>query len=351
MGRLWEADVGVRRLVIALLSAVMVVVCPPAQAATSWTPLPAKMIVGHRGASAYMPEHTIASYRLALDLGADAIEPDLVMTKDGVLIARHENRLSKSTDVADHPEFADRLVTKTIGGVAVTDWFSEDFTFAEIQTLRAIERFPVMRAESAAYDETFKIPSFGQIVAFAQQEAAARGRKVWVVPELKSPSYFSSIGLDGPRRLVATLAAAGWNVKSAPVIIQCWQPGALKRLNSMTGLRLARIIDRSKYLGTRSLRSTHRYADSVFVTSQLLIPRDANGVDLPPTTVIARARRLGLTVFAWNIRAENRYLSRDLWIGADPLATGDMVTEARRFYSAGVSGIFTDNPDLAVLAR
>ncbi len=335
---------------VALLASAILLPVTPAQAGTSWAPLPSRMIVGHRGV-AYLPEHTLTSYALALDLGADAIEPDLVMTKDSVLIARHENELSRSTDVADHPEFADRQTTKLVNGVELTGWFSEDFTYAEIETLRARERYPIMRPESAAYDADYRIPSFADVLAFAKAQATARGHRVWVVPELKFPAYFRALGMSPETQLVAALRAIGWNVASAPVIIQSYEPSCLRRLNSTTSLRLARVIDRPLLLGRRSLRRTHRYADSVFVASWLLIPRDANGIDMAPSPAIARAKRLGLSVFAWTLRAENRYLSKDLWIGEDPLAQGDMTTEARRFFESGVNGVFTDNPDLALLAR
>ncbi len=316
----------------------------------SWTPLPVAMVVGHRG-SGYLPENTLASYTMALDLGADAIEPDLVMTKDSVLIARHENELSATTDVADHPEFADRKTTKTVNGAKRTGWFSEDFTYAEIQTLRATERYPVMRPESASHDEDYRIPSFADVLALAQARSEARGSLVWVVPELKIPSYFRALGMSPEGEIVAALRQVGWQDASAPVIIQSFSPGSLRRLNAVTPLRLAQIIARPSLLKKRCLRRIHSYADSVFVVSHLLIPRDQSGVDRAPTMAISRAKGLGLSVFAWTLKAENRYLSKDLWIGDDPLAQGDMTTEARRFFQAGANGVFTDNPDLALAAR
>src|SRR5690242_20240985 len=191
------------------------------------------VVIAHRGASGYRPEHTLASYRLAIAMGADFIEPDLVSTKDGVLVARHENEISGTTDVADHPEFADRRATKVIDGRPVAGWFTEDFTLAELKTLRAKERLPQVRPDNTRYDGMFEVPTFEEVLALAKQESRRTGRRIGVYPETKHPTYFDGIGLSLEEPLVAALRRHGLDRPRAAVIIQSFETGNLRELDAM----------------------------------------------------------------------------------------------------------------------
>jgi glycerophosphoryl diester phosphodiesterase len=198
------------------------------------------LVIGHRGASGYLPEHTLEAYRLAIRQGADFIEPDLVSTKEGVLIARHEINITQTTDVADHPELAARKTQKTIDGVAEEGWFADDFTLAEIKTLRAVQRVPFRPQQ---FNGLFKVPTFGEVIKLALHEAERRGRSVGVYPETKHPSYHQSVGLPLERRLVSILSAYGFKTRRDPVIIQSFEVANLKDLNRLTGVRLVQLID------------------------------------------------------------------------------------------------------------
>ncbi len=198
------------------------------------------LVFGHRGAAGYRPEHTLASYKLAMDMGADFIEPDLVSTKDGVLIVRHEPNITETTDVATHPEFAARKTTKTIDGEAQTGWFADDFTLAEIKTLHAKERLPF---RDHSYDGQFPILAFQEVIDLVKAESAARGRVIGIIPETKHPSYFRAEGLPLEEKMLAQLNAAGWHDETAPVIIRSFETGNLKQLHAVTKLRLIQLID------------------------------------------------------------------------------------------------------------
>jgi glycerophosphoryl diester phosphodiesterase len=325
------------------------------------------LVIGHRGASGYRPEHTLASYELAIRLGADYIEPDLVSTRDGVLVARHENDISGTTDVASHPEFAARRATKTIDGRPVTGWFTEDFTLAELKTLRAKERLPQVRPTNTAFDGKFPIPTFQEVIDLAKAESRRRGRTIGVYPETKHPTYFRSIGLGLEEPLVRVLRRNGYTDRRDPVIIQSFETGNLKDLAKLTGVTLAQLLDATgapydlvaagdprtyRDLATAAgLREIARYADGIGANKDLLVPRDANGKLLAPSTVIRDAHRAGLVVHAWTFRAENQFLPADFRLGADPNARGDITSEYELFFDLGLDGVFSDQPDTAVAAR
>ena len=203
------------------------------------------IIIGHRGASAVRPEHTLASYRVAVEQGADYMEPDLVPTRDGVLVARHENEISGTTNVAALPQFAGRKATKTIDGAEVTGWFTEDFTLAELKTLRARERIPAIRPANTAFNDQFDIPTLQEIIALAKALSAESGRSIGIYPETKHPSYFAGIGLPLEKSLVDTLHANGWRDRTAPIFIQSFEVANLKQLRGMTDLRLIQLINDS----------------------------------------------------------------------------------------------------------
>ncbi len=325
------------------------------------------LVIGHRGASGYRPEHTLESYRLAIRQGADFIEPDLVSTKDGALVARHENEISGTTNVKDHPEFADRKATKTIDGVEVTGFFTEDFTLAELKTLRAKERLPGVRVANTAFDGKFEIPTFQEVLDLARTESKARGRTIGVYPETKHPSYFASIGLSLEEPLVATLRQNGLTHRGDPVFIQSFETANLRKLDRMIDVRLIQLMDatgspydftaagdRRTYADLASAAGLHwvaGYADGIGLHKNLIVPRDAAGKLLAPTTVIRDAHQEKLLVHAWTFRAENQFLPADYRIGADPNARGDITSEYELFFGLGLDGVFADQPDTAVAAR
>ena len=304
------------------------------------------IVIAHRGASGYRPEHTLASYELAIEQGADFIEPDVVSTKDGVLVARHENEIGGTTDVAAHPEFADRRTTKVIDGVALTGWFTEDFTLDELRTLRARERLPEVRPGSAAFDGRFGIPTLQEIADLARRESERRGRTIGLYPETKHPTYFRSIGLPLEEPLVATLHAAGYQDVDAPVFIQSFEADSLRRLAGMTSLRLVQLLSAgpqaAERTDARALADVARYARAIGADKDLVIPRDSAGNLLAPSSLVADAHAAGLLVHAWTFRAEAAFL---------PANIRDAAAEYAVFYATGLDGVFTDQPDLAVAAR
>jgi glycerophosphoryl diester phosphodiesterase len=324
------------------------------------------LVIGHRGASGYRPEHTLASYQLAIGMGADFIEPDLVSTKDGVLVARHENEIGGTTDIAAHPEFAARRTTKAIDGVPVTGWFTEDFTLAELRTLRARERLPELRPDNTAFDGLYQVPTLQEVIDLAKRAG------VGIYPETKHPTYFDSIGLSLEEPLVATLHANGYRGPRAPVFIQSFETANLRELNRMTQVPLAQLLDATGRpydfvvagdprtyadLATPAgLEEIAGYADGVGVNKNLIVPRDADQNLLEPTTLVRDAHRAGLQVHAWTFRNENNFLPADFRQGnpdhpAYLRATGDAPAEYRLFFRLGIDGLFSDNPDTAVASR
>ncbi len=327
------------------------------------------LIIAHRGASGERPEHTIAAYRLAIAEGADFIEPDLVMTRDGVMVARHENEISGTTDVASHPEFAARRTTETIDGTSISGWFTEDFTLTELKTLRARERLPDIRpAVAKAYDGRFAVPTLDEILDLVSREDKATGRRIGIYPEIKHSTYFRGIGLAMEDRLVAKLAAAGYVKASDPVFIQSFEVDNLKALRRVTKLRLIQLIDDSGApydriaAGDRvttyaamttpsGLNAIARYADAIGPAKGLIVPRDVAGRSLAPTALVADAHRAGLLVHPWTFRSENDFLPAELRRGASPAATGDAAAEYRQFFALGVDGLFSEFPRAAAAAR
>ena len=324
-------------------------------------------IIAHRGASGYRPEHTLAAYKLAIQMGADYIEPDVVSTKDGVLVARHENEISGTTDVADHPEFADRKTTKVIDGQDVTGWFTEDFTLEELKTLRAKERLPDVRPANTRYDGRFEIPTLQEVLDLAAAESRKRGVTIGVAPETKHPSYFRDIGLRLEKPLIETLRANGLNRPNAPVVVQSFETSNLRYLARRTRVHLAQLINGSgapydfveagdprtyeDLVTGKGLRWISRYATSIGAHTDVVIPRDADGYLEKPTRVVKRAHRNNLEVFVWTFRDENQFLPADFRDGDDPNAKGDVFGMYEAFFDLGVDGVFADQPDSAVQAR
>ena len=320
------------------------------------------IVIAHRGASGERPEHTLGSYALAIDQGADFIEPDLVSTKDGVLVARHENEISETTDVAAHPEFADRKTTKTIDGQSLTGWFTEDFTLAELKTLRAKERLPQLRPANTAYDGQWDVPTLDEIIALVKRREQETGRRIGLYPETKHPSHFRALGLPLEERLVATLAKAGYDGADDPVFIQSVEVDNLKRLNAMTELPLIQLmasvagppdqpgVTYAAMSTPEGLAEIALYADGVGLEKAMVIPRTADGRLAAPTRIVADAHAAGLKVHAWTFRRENYFLPAEFKAGDSPVAVGKVGAEIKAFLATGIDGLFSDNVAEAVAA-
>lgn len=316
------------------------------------------IIIAHRGSSGERPEHTLAAYQLAIEQGADFIEPDLVMTKDGQLVARHENDITGTTDVSRRKEFADRKRTKTIDGVSYTGWFTEDFTLAELKTLRAKERLPLLRRGNTKFDGQFEVPTLREIIALAKAASAKAGRTIGIYPETKHPSYFASIGLPMEALLVAELKAAGWDRADAPVFIQSFEVNNLKALKQLTQVKQIQLMAAEggpadaaqpsyKAMATPDgLKAIAAYASGVGPQKDMVVAGDGT-----VSTLVADAHAAGLKVHPWTFRAENYFLPSGLRKGINPAGHGDIGAEIARFLAAGVDGLFTDYPYLGVQAR
>lgn len=290
---------------------------------------PRPLVIAHRGASGYRPEHTLEAYALAIELGADYIEPDLVSTKDGVLVSRHENQIGGTTDVAER--FPDRRTTKVIDGVTVTGWFTEDFTWDEIRSLRARERLDFRSHE---FDGRFAVPSFDDVLALAASAGRQRGRPVGVYPETKHPTYFRSIGLPLEPALLATLRARGLDRRDAPVFIQSFEDGNLRELRTQTTVRLVQLLDAGSSVTPAALREIATYADAIGPNTRLVVPAAAGEA---PTSLVADAHAAGLLVHVWTLRPEAVFLA--------PRYNGDPLAEVRELSAIGVDGMFGDYPD------
>jgi glycerophosphoryl diester phosphodiesterase len=325
------------------------------------------IVIAHRGASGLRPEHTELAYNLAIDQGCDFIEPDLVPTKDGHLIARHENEIGGTTNVASHPEFADRKTTKTIDGQSITGWFVEDFTLAEIKTLRARERLPQLRPGNAKYDGQAQLLTFDEVVAIARAGSKRTGRTIGVYPEMKHPGYFAGIGLPVEDRLVALLKKNDLDSATAPVFVQCFEVTPLKTIRAKTKARLVLLtagvggppdlpnVTYSQLVSPSGLKGVALYADGLGPDKAQIVPQDAATL-LPTTSLVKDAHAAGLVVHPWTVRAENYFLPASLRRGdaaaADYLAQpGDVSAVFKALYAAGVDGLFSDFPGLAVAAR
>jgi glycerophosphoryl diester phosphodiesterase len=352
---------------------------------------PNPLVIGHRGAAGYLPDHTLAGYRLAIRLGADYIEPDLVATKDGRLIARHEPNITTTTDVAQHPEFADRKRTAIVDGVEEEGWFASDFTLAEIRTLRAVQP---LAERPQQFNGRFRIPTLEQVIRLAKRYSGRGGRTIGVYPETKHPSYHRALGLALEPRLVAALDRAGWDRRRAPVYIQSFEQSNLQQLDEMTRVRLVQLIDANDvnpdgsldytapfdrpydwtlsgrtdlfaYLTSNAgLDEVATYADGIgpwkpYINSTAAVDINGDGTVgdengdvlvneadrklLEPTDLVSRAHARGLVVHPYTFRNEQRRLAYDY--------AGNPINEYLRFYELGVDGVFSDFPDTAFTAR
>ncbi|HEU5472983.1 MAG TPA: glycerophosphodiester phosphodiesterase [Actinophytocola sp.] len=325
------------------------------------------LVLGHRGASGYRPEHTLAAYELAARMGADYIEPDLVITKDGVLVARHEPEIGGTTDVADRPEFAARRSTKSLDGVPTTGWFTEDFTLAELKTLRAKERIPQLRQENTIWDGRERVPTLQEVIDLSRRMSRELGREIGIYPETKHPTYFRKQGLALEPRLVATLNRNGLNRGNAKVFVQSFEVSNLRALDRELRVPLIQLTssvgapfdfvdtgDPRTYadlVTPAGLREIARYADGVGPEKVQVIPRDAAGNLTTPTPLVRDAHAAGLEVHPYTFRAENNFLPTNLRSSADPTAYGNLFAELDAHFAAGIDGFFTDNTDIGVAAR
>jgi glycerophosphoryl diester phosphodiesterase len=328
----------------------------------------APIVIAHRGASGYAPEHTLVSYFTAIEQGADYIEPDLVMTRDGVMVARHENEIGGTTDVAGRREFAGRRTTKIVDGASITGWFTEDFLLAELKTLRARERIPELRPANTRLDGSLEIPTLEEILALlrgVEERRRARARElglpaprpVGVYPETKHPSYFTGLGLPMEEPLVAALERYGYQGRDGRAFLQSFETGNLRVLSRLTQLPLVQLIEAAgapfdlirsgdprsyaDLLMPRGLEEVAGYAACIGPAKSLLIPRDGDGRLTGPTTLVRDCHAAGLQVHPWTFRAENEFLPAGL----------DLAGEIGEFLAAGVDGFFTDQPDVGVRAR
>ncbi len=358
--------------VVGLISGMALTACGGSDdAPATWPPVPT--LIGHRGAPALRPEHTIASYTQAIEDGANIIEPDLVSTKDGVLVARHENAIAilnadgsvreATTDIVDRPEFAARKTTKTIDGTAITGWFTEDLTLAELKTLRARERIPAIRPANVAYNGQFQVPTFQEVIDLAKSKSIEKGRTIGIYPETKHPTYFKSIGLPLEKRLVDVLAANGWNSKNAPVFIQSFEVANLKEMRTMTTARIVQLLSSSgrpydfvaagasetrRYadvITPAGLKEVATYANAIGPSKDMVIPLVSGNLGTP-TALVANAKAAGLAVHIYTLRPENNFLPTSLKKApvTDPTVRGDSITEIQTFLQTGIDGFFTDDP-------
>ncbi|MEV4230875.1 glycerophosphodiester phosphodiesterase [Streptomyces bobili] len=331
--------------------------------------LPVPTIIGHRGASGYRPEHTLGAYQLALDLGADVVEAgDLVPTKDGHLVCRHEPEIGGTTDVASHPEFAGRRTTKVLDGVSVTGWFTEDFTLAELKTLRATERIPANRPHNTLYNGRWRIPTFEEVLKWQDEQTRKRGKQVWIYPELKHPTYFRGLGLNLEERVAKLLGKHGKDGRNAPVILQSFEPTSIQRLNKMVGNPLVVLLSGATtrpwdfvetgdprtvadLVTVKGLREIAGYAQGIGPTLDLVVPKDASGNLTTPTTLVKDAHAAGLILHPYTMRNENPFLPANFRKGTDADAYGDVFGAYRAYFATGIDGVFTDQPDTGRLAR
>jgi glycerophosphoryl diester phosphodiesterase len=337
----------------------------PAAARSDSRPGPRRpLVIGHRGAAGYRPEHTLASYELAARIGADFIEPDLVTTKDHVLVARHEPEIGGTTDVASHPEFAARKTTKLLDGVPVTGWFTEDFTLAELKTLRAVERLPLVRQHNTLYDGLFQVPTFEEVLQLRERLSHELEREIGVYPETKHPTYFRALGLPLEGILVEKLRQHGLDHHDAPVFVQSFEAGNLRTLHDTYRLRAPKIFLTSAsgnpfsdprpyadYLTPTGLKGLAAYVDGIGPDKIQIIPRHPDGTLSTPTTLVRDAHAAGLLLHPYTFRAENQFLPTELRVGTDPNGYGKALVEQETFLRAGIDGLFTDQADIGVLSR
>jgi len=330
---------------------------PAVPSPSSATSRPRALVIGHRGACAYRPEHTAASFELAIDLGADLVEPDVVVSRDGALVVRHENELSRSTDVAQRPEFADRRTTRTVGRVERTGWFTEDFDLDELRTLRAVERMPDLRPLNTTYDGQFGVLTLADVVGLARARSTA-DHPVRVLAELKKPTWAAERGLPMTELVAAELRRLDAAGSDGPVVLQSFDAAALRRLRADLGdegPEMLQLVDDAAegdvLLSPAGLREVSTYAQGIAPSRHRILRRDADQTLVGISGLVHEAHRAELTVLPWTLRAENAYLPRHLRRGTDPASRGDAEGEARLLLALGVDGLITDSPDVAVRAR
>ena len=307
-------------------------------------------VVAHRGASGHRPEHTLDAYRTAIRMGVDDIELDLVATRDGVLVARHDLELSTTTDVAERPSFAHLRRTLTVDGVAQRGWFAQDLTLAELKTLAARERMPTTRAGNTVHDGAEGVPTLTEVLAMVGAESARRGRPVGVMLELKHAAHHDAIGLPLDVPLLRDLARHGLDHPWARVTLMSFESTVLRRLAARTRLPVVQLLDRGDPVTPEALDRIDEYADGIGPHRSLVLPRDRTGAIGAPSGLVREAHRRGLTVHVWTLRAENRFLPTNLRRGGAPDALGDLAGEVRALLDAGVDGVITDHPEPALAA-
>jgi glycerophosphoryl diester phosphodiesterase len=324
------------------------------------------VVVGHRGASGYRPEHTLAAYELAARMGADFIEPDLVTTKDRVLVARHEPEIGGTTDVAAHPEFAARKKTKVVDGSPLTGWFAEDFTLTELKTLRAKERIPAVRQHNTVFDGRYQVPTLQEVIDLTKRLSRELDRPIGIYPETKHPTYFQQQGLALEPALVKTLTSNGLNRPEAKVFVQSFEVSNLKALDKELRVPLVQLTsstgapydfvaggDPRTYadiVSANGLREVATYADGVGPSKNQVIPVDATGKLGTPTALVRDAHQAGLVVHPYTFRVENSFLPVDFRSSAVAADSGNLFGEIAAYRQAGIDGLFSDNADIAVAA-
>ncbi|MFC4909969.1 glycerophosphodiester phosphodiesterase [Actinomadura gamaensis] len=354
-------------IAVAVLPSASPAPAPSAQAEPALTAVRGPLIIGHRGAPGYRPEHTEGSYELAVRMGADFIEPDLVPTKDGQLVVRHENEIGGTTDVAAHPEFASRKTTKTVDGTKITGWFTEDFTLAELKTLHAAERLPAIRQHNTLYNGRYRVLTLQEVIDLAKRFTREYHRKIGIVPETKHPTYFRSIGLPLEDRLVATLKRNGFD-RGGRTVVQSFEPSSLRLLHkALPHVTVLQCVSNSgsPYDTTATghgptfadmttpagLKTVRAYADWIGPEKTLVIPPKPDGSLGTPAPLVADAHRAGLKVVPYTFRNENQFLPTDLRNGTAPGDYGQVFKEYGAYFKAGIDGMFSDNSDTAFRAR
>lgn len=329
--------------------------------------VPTPAVAGHRGASGQRPEHTLEAYRLAIRMGADDIELDVVPTKDGVLVARHDATLFATTDVADHPEFAARRTVRTVDGTEHDDWFVEDFTFEELRTLRARERFRKVRRANTAFHGRLTIPSLDEVLTLVALESRLLDRTVGVLIELKHAAHYATRGLDVVEPLLATLGDHGVDHARSRVTVMSFETTVLRQVATRSPVAIMQLLDRkgapadmvaagdpttyAQMAKPAGLAEIATYAGGVGVHKEMVLPRDDMGRTRKVSKLVTKAHSRWLTVHVWTLRVENRFLPLELRSSDTPGHHGDLFTEARMLLEAGADGLITDNPDLVLAAR